>query len=155
MNYVQSSQVAEDVVQDFFVSLWFKSKDLEINTSLKSYLFTSVKNRCLDYLKHTKIKENFQKQAAALSSPPEASQFNLYVETELNEILTSAIEKLPSRCREIFKLSRYKGLKNAEIARELNISKRTVELQVSNALKFLRGKLKNLLPLYLIAFILP
>ena len=84
-----------------------------------------------------------------------SAQVNLYVETELNEMFLSALEKLTPRCKEIFELSRFKGLKNAEIAKELNISKRTVELQISKALKFLREELKDVLPLFIITLLLP
>lgn len=153
MNYGVSPQVAEDIVQGFFVNLWLKSKELEINTSLKSYLFTSVKNKCLDYHKHNKVRENYLDHITE-SSSLESSQFNMYIESELNEILSSAMEKLTPRCREIFELSRFSGLKNAEIAEDLNISKRTVELQISNALKILREELKDILPLFLIALLL-
>ena len=154
MNYISSQQVAEDIVQGFFVSLWIKSENLEINTSLKSYLFTSVKNKCLDHLKHNKVKESYQKHLTNTPDQQEPSHLSMYVETELNEILASAIEKLSPRCREIFELSRFEGLKNAEIAEKLQISKRTVELQISNALKLLKEELKDILPYFIIPLLL-
>jgi RNA polymerase sigma-70 factor (ECF subfamily) len=77
--------------------------------------------------------------------------FNRYVESELRLAINQSLDKLPPRCREIFKLSRFEGKSNQEIASQLGISKRTVELQVSNALSLLRQELKGFLPGCLIA----
>ena len=74
--------------------------------------------------------------------------------SELQAVVDKSLEKLPPRCREIFELSRFEGLKNQEIAEKLGLSKRTVELQVSNALKQLRTDLKDYLPLFLLMYLL-
>ena len=81
---------------------------------------------------------------------PEDPSHWWFAESELETLISESMEKLPPRCREIFVLSRFNGLKNQEIAEKLNISKRTVELQISNALKLLRSDLKPYLPLFLI-----
>jgi RNA polymerase sigma-70 factor, ECF subfamily len=151
LKYIKDKEIIEDIVQDFFVSLWVKSSQINITDSIKSYLFASVKNRCFDYLKHHKVEEKFSLNTL---NNTEENDSNLYVETELREAIASGLEKLPPRCREIFEMSRFKGMKNQEIADKLNISKRTVELQISLALKTLRIELKDFLPAWLLFLLL-
>ncbi|SHF42070.1 RNA polymerase sigma-70 factor, ECF subfamily [Mariniphaga anaerophila] len=150
----KSQQIAEDIVQDLFVTLWIKHEQIQISSSLKNYLFTAVKNRSLDHLRQE------QKKAQKLSIQHEKEELpvNLssgwFAESELNSIIEESMAKLPPRCREIFKMSRFEDLKNQEIADKLGLSKRTVELQISTALKQLRNDLKNYLPLFLLVSLL-
>ena len=134
---------AEEIVQDFFVRFWQKHQQILLTDSLKSYLFLSVKNGCLNYLKHKKVEEKYIRQMAELSSRHLAYDPDLYLATELQEKVKNAIDLLPEKCREVFIMSRIQGLKNEEIATNLNISKRTVETQISKALKVLRIELKD------------
>lgn len=150
--WVDDQDIAEDLVQDFFVRLWINSSNIEITTSLKSYFFTSIKNRAVNHLKHVKITEKFGAQV--LNSPNEEHSNWEFTETELTDLIEKGMQKLPPRCREIFILSRFEGKDNAEIAGRLGISKRTVELQISNALKILRTELKDYLPSMLLFWIL-
>lgn len=154
LRYISEKETVEDIVQDFFVSLWLKNSQIIITGSIKSYLFTSVKNRCFDYLKHYKVEERFSKNILQSVDDSEENNFDLYVETELREAISAGLEKLQPRCREIFEMSRFKGMKNQEIAEQLNISKRTVELQISLALKTLRLELKDFLPAWLLIWLL-
>jgi len=149
-----SQQVAEDIVQDLFVMLWVKYRQIQIKTSLKNYLFTSVKNRSLDYLKHEQKKLQKLRQLTREKEIPENFSSLWFAEAELQVLVEKSLEKLTSRCREIFKMSRFEGLKNQEISDKLGLSKRTVELQVSHALKQLRTDLKNYLPLFLLMYLL-
>lgn len=142
--WVNDPDVAEDLVQDFFVKLWTNNSSIEINSSLKSYFFTSVKNRAINHLKHIKIKEKFETQV--MNQPTEEFGNWEFTESELTELIEKGMQKLQPRCREIFILSRYEGKDNGEIAEKLGISKRTVELQISNALKILRTELKDYFP---------
>ena len=142
--WVKDPDVAEDLVQDFFVRLWINSSTIEINSSLKSYFFTSVKNRAVNHLKHVKVKEKFGVQAM-IGQTEEYRNWE-FTEPELTELIEKGMQKLPPRCREIFILSRFDGKDNDAIAEMLGISKRTVELQISNALKILRIELKEYLP---------
>lgn len=150
--WVNNPDVAEDLVQDFFVRLWTDSSKIEITSSLKSYFFTSVKNRAINHLKHIKIKEKFGVQVIT-GSNEEYSNWEL-TEPELTELIEKGMQKLPPRCREIFILSRFEGKDNVKIAEMLGISKRTVELQISNALKILRTELKDYLPSMLLFWLL-
>lgn len=150
---VKDEEAVEDVVQELFVTIWIKSEQLTITSSLKNYLFSSVKNRCFDYLKHEKVKQKSVRILKASEEPNNDTPENWVAESELRTMIEKSLQKLPPRCEEIFRLSRFQGLKNQEIADQLGLSKRTVELQVSNALKVLRKDLKPFLPVFLLAFL--
>lgn len=141
---------AEEIVQDFFVRFWQKHQQILLTDSLKSYLFLSVKNGCLNYLKHKKVEEKYIQKMTELSNRHIAYDPDLYVASELQEKVKNAIDLLPEKCREIFIMSRIQGLKNEEIATNLNISKRTVETQISKALKVLRVELKDYIGLMIL-----
>ncbi|WP_372775823.1 RNA polymerase sigma-70 factor [Mangrovibacterium sp.] len=152
--WVEDRDVAEDLVQDFFFKIWVGKTTLEINTSLKSYFFASLKHRSINYMKHVKVKEEYGRHFKDNHKRVNESLIWEFTEPELVEIIDCAINKLPPRCREIFLLSRFEGVDNQRIAEELGISKRTVELQISNALKQLRIDLKDYLPLALLLYLL-
>lgn len=141
---------AEEIVQDFFVRFWQKHQQILLTDSLKSYLFLSVKNGCLNYLKHKKVEEKYIQKMTELSNRHIAYDPDLYVASELQEKVKSAIDLLPEKCREIFIMSRIQGLRNEEIATNLNLSKRTVETQISKALKVLRVELKDYIGLMIL-----
>lgn len=151
---IGDSNASEDIVQDLFFTLWTKHKQIQISSSLKNYLFTSVKNRSLDYLKKEKNKIQHKSSTIHLQNHDENLSTFWFAESELETIIEKSLAKLPPRCREIFTLSRFEGFKNNDIADQLGISKRTVELQISNALKTLRKDLSPYLPLILISIIL-
>ena len=134
---------SEDIVQDFYIRLWEKRSNLRTADSLKSYFFQSVKNSCLNFLKHQKIKEQSINDLLSLSEKSLLYDPNLYIASELQEKVKRCIDTLPDRNREVFKMSRFDGLKNEEIAEKLNISKRTVETHISNSIKILKTQLKD------------
>lgn len=134
---------AEEIVQDFFVRFWQRHQQIIPSDSLKSYLFLSVKNGSLNFLKHKKIEEKYIRSMTELSNNHLVYDPDLYIASELQDKIKNAIDLLPEKCREIFIMSRMRGLKNEEIAAELNLSKRTVETQISKALKVLRVELKD------------
>jgi len=136
---------SEEIVQDFFVKLWQIHRDIQLTDSLKGYFFSSVKNRCFNYLKHKKIKQKYILAIGKLSENHLVYDPDLYVVSELQSKIKCAIDHLPNKCREVFDMSRIRGMKNEEIASELNISKRTVETHISNALKQLKSELKDYL----------
>jgi RNA polymerase sigma-70 factor, ECF subfamily len=154
LQYVADSKSAEDLVQDFFVYLWVESPKLKIKSSLKSYLFTAIKNRCLDYQKHHKITEKYRNFILFSTDKDDNSTDQFFAESELKQAIQTSLGKLPPRCREIFEYSRFNGLSNQEISDKLEISKRTVELQISNALKILRKELADFLPFWLIIWLI-
>ncbi|QGY45601.1 RNA polymerase sigma-70 factor [Maribellus comscasis] len=147
---VLSTSEAEEIVQDFFVRLWEKRSNISNNYSLKNYLFASVKNSSFNYLKKEKIKENVIADLKQVVKEHFLYEADIYINSELQSELKRAFEKLSPRTREVFSLSRLGGLKNDEIAQKLGLSKRTVETQISNALKILRLELKDYLTLLLL-----
>lgn len=152
-NYVLANEDVENIVQDVFMTLWEREEELELSCSLTTYLFTLVKNRCLNFLRHKLIEEEYNVQMK------EELGFKLYAlesldysyqsEEELQAIIQRALDKLPERCREIFIKSRMEGMKYKEISEELGISVNTVENHIVTALKKLRVELKDYLPLLL------
>lgn len=154
MKYLNASNAGEDLVQDFFVSLWIEAPHLEIRSSLKSYLFTGVKNRCLDFQKHQKVIEKYRSYILFSAESGDNPTDHYFAESELRQAIQKSLEKLSPRCREIFELSRLNGLSNQEISEQMGISKRTVELQISNSLKVLRKKLIEYLPLWLVIWLI-
>jgi len=140
---VLDTDEAEEIVQEFFVKLWTGRKEIRKSDTLKSYFFSSVKNRALNVLKKEKINEKVREELQIMIETDRLYQPDLFVESELQSRIKSAFEKLPPRTNEVFSLSRFKGFSNDEIATQLNISKRTVETQISNALKILREELKD------------
>lgn len=154
MQYIDNRNSVEDLVQDFFVYLWIEAPQLKIKSSLKSYLFTAIKNRCLDYQKHHKIAEKYRNFMLYSTEKNENSTDHYFAESELRQAIQACLGKLPPRCREIFEYSRLDILSNQEISDKLGISKRTVELQISNALKLFRKELAEFLPFWLLIWLI-
>lgn len=138
---LQNDDEAEELVQDFFVKFWEKRAQIHIETSLKSYLFRSVKNLCLNQIKHEKIKT--QHACHVISEAEEYEYRDNFIEPDLQKDIEKSIAELPEKRQEIFRLSREEGLKYREIADRLNISVKTVEAQMGLAIKTLREKLKK------------
>lgn len=136
---------AKDMVQEVFYKLWRDRKNLSVDISLESFLYTCVKNECLNYLKHERIKGKyawFRKRARAMEIRyyEETSEEDVRME-ELRRKIYRAIECLPEKSRQIFKMSRFEEKKNKEIAREMDISLKAVEKHITRALKHLRDYL--------------
>ena len=144
---VNSAVMAEEMVHQVFLKILEKNQPLMIRISLKSYLFRAVHNECLNYFKHQKVKQAhgiFASKDTGEISEPASGKLQL---KELEQQLHAAINELPEQCRTIFQMSRFEELKYAEIALELGISIKTVENQISKALKRLRIQLAEYLPL--------
>ncbi len=146
--YLNSTEDAEEIVQDVFIKLWERRKKItELNNS---YLFTMTKNACLDYLKHQavvlkKSKELFDSQLADPLRFIQNETASYILEKELDQKIQESIAALPTKQREVFIKSRVNGKKNLEIAQELQISKRTVDTHITLALKAMRIQLKEFL----------
>ncbi len=140
-NIIEDEISAEEIVQDFFVKLWEKRDQIFIETSVKNYLFRSVKNLCLNHIKHNIIKTEHARRILAETDSNDYSHY--YIEVDLKKEIEESIDALPEKRREIFRLSREEGLKYREIAEKLNISIKTVEAQMGLAIKTLREKLKK------------
>jgi RNA polymerase sigma-70 factor (ECF subfamily) len=143
--YLGDMDLSREVVQDMFVRLYESRSLLKNVSSLKGYLYRSVRNSCLNYIKLNKIRNKHKENIRLAQSGPEYDLTEEIQESELEQRIFQIVSKLPERCRDIFKLSRVDGLKNDEIAEKFNISKRTVETQISKALKILRLELASYL----------
>lgn len=146
--FVKDAQTSESIVQDVFVNIWKKREEWHVQHNVKSYLYTSVRNQSLNYLKREKVlismTEYTVHQDYPVSSPEEA-----LIEREMVEAVQKAIEKLPQQCRRIYLMKRYDDLKYSEIAEVLNISINTVKTQMRRALKSLHKSLAYLMSLFL------
>lgn len=146
---IPDEDLARELVQDVFVSFYEKRKELNIHSSLKAHLYQSVKNRCLNQIKRNQIRRDHHANIFIDKKNEEAFVEDKLQETELEARIFNIVKTLPEQCRRIFEMSRFKGLTNQEIADQLNLSKRTVETQISKALKVMRKHLKDYLPIVL------
>jgi len=157
--FTRDSQSAEEVVQDAFLKIWENRETLIIRESLIAYLYRTVQNNCLNYLRHLQVINKFNEyyteklhEAMEYYSITQENGLSVFIANELEDKIYEAIEKLPAECREIFKLSRFENLKNGEIAELKGITLNTVQKQISIALGKLREALKPFLSLIIVFF---
>ncbi|WDF57356.1 RNA polymerase sigma-70 factor [Mucilaginibacter sp. KACC 22063] len=144
--FVNDLDVSEEIVCDVFAVLWEKGHEINFTGTLSSYLFKAVQNRCLNHLKHKKIENlyvSYLERNHLLNEIIETTE-SRYFEKEMSRQITTALDALPEKCREIFVMSRFGNKKYKEIAEELNLSPKTVERQISIALDKMRKLLKHL-----------
>lgn len=142
--FVSSPEDAEDIVHDAFVDLWEKKERIDYGTAM-SYLFRVTRNDCLDYLKRLKTRTKYQERIIAENNLPDAFDIDLYVYSELNERIEAAIAKLPPQQKAAFVKNRIDKKTYAEIAKEMDISPRTVDKHIQLAVKTLRIELADCL----------
>lgn len=158
--YVHSESDAENIIQDVFLHLYERRDLMDAYTNLTAYLFTSIKNRCLDYLRKwvleqetaQGVQDGFEMELRMKYDSLEIFNTQFSDETDIGELLDNALQKLPERCRNIFIMNKLEGKKQKEIAEELNLSINTVESQMGIAYKKLREELKDCLPLFIFLF---
>ncbi len=149
---VKNATVAKDIVQECFMKIWENKESIIVQTSLSSYLYKMVYNYSLNHLKHQSVIEKHKTTQKALleyasvySTITNESGQSILIVKEFSKRIDDAIENLPDKCKQIFKLSRFDGLKNYEIAEKLNVSLNTVQKQISIALSKLREQLSDIL----------
>lgn len=146
---VFDSEVAEEIVQDLFCKLWVKREALEIETSLKAYLYRAVLNHSINYLNHLKIREKHRQYVGFQVHGSLENPYECLEEKDIQRMLILALLKMPEKRRIIFEMSRQQGMKYSEIAEKLKISVKTVESQMSKALEYLRKVLSGLIGMLL------
>jgi RNA polymerase sigma-70 factor (ECF subfamily) len=141
-NYITDSSQAKDFVQEVFVKLWFKFDEFNSEVGIKAYIYEAIKNTCLNHLEHLKVRHKFQKKKLSEVNS-ETYFFNALIKEETNRIIYSCIDELPEKGKEVILLS-LKGLKNNEIAENLNVSINTVKTHKLKAYRLLKENLKHL-----------
>jgi RNA polymerase sigma-70 factor (ECF subfamily) len=147
--FILNPNDAKDLLQDVFLRLWENRSEVDIYVSLKSYVFRSVHNECINYLKR-KTPEFVPDGISDISDYNNTinSVDNPYSDVLVHEIertINESVEQLPEQCKTIFMMSRFEGMPNKEIAEKMQISVRTVETQIYRALKILKAQLKDYL----------
>ena len=149
--FLGNESETKEILQDVFLKLWEIKAQLKADSTIHNYLFTLVKNNCLNLIKRKQLvlrhNENIrwielQYQQESLTR---LQYENIEVE-ELNKKINRAIENLPEHCNRVFCMSRFENLRNKEIAEQLNVTIKTVEAHLTKALKILRSELKDYLP---------
>jgi len=151
--FVEDMENAEEIVQDIFFNLWNNRLKLNINTSIKAYLYTTVRNTCLNLIKHKKVESKYREHFSRQLREDELKPEDWMDGNELQKKINDTIDKLPPERKKVFVMSRFENLKYKEIAEQLDISVKTVENQMGKALKFLREELKDFLPLLVFLFL--
>ncbi len=151
--YLDDTDAATDIVQGFFIALYEQAETLDIK-AVKSFFFQSVRNRCLNELKHRKVHMNFEAQTVATATFDDHSDHieDRIFASELEARIASIIDTLSPQCKKVFEMSRFEEIPNAEIAEQLGISKRTVETHITKALSVLRKNLGPHAEVYLLIY---
>jgi len=149
---VKEEAAAEELVQEVFFKIWRKRNQLNIQTSLKAYLYAAVYNESMDYIKERKktmahASQTVYRYKNALAEADASGKLGM---NELEIQLRHALNNLPEQCRTIFQLSRFEGLKYRDIAAQLGLSVKTIEAQMGKALKRLRIALAEFLPVLIL-----
>lgn len=159
--YVVNEADAENIVQDIFLVLWEKRDFISPDLNLTSFLFTTVKNKCIDFLRHrivvqnaaNNIQQEFEWTMQLKLQSLEAFDEQIFSKTDIESLIQNAIQSLPEKCRQIFIMNKIDGKKQKDIAQELQISVNTVESQMAIAYQKLKKSLKNYLPILIFFFI--
>jgi len=147
---LKEEAAAEEIVQQVFFKLWEKKEQVHIQQSVSAYLYRSVYNESLNYLKHQKVKKAHQSHTLYTSGTSSEQVSRKVIARELEAKIAEALNQLPEQCRTIFQMSRFEELKYREIADRLNLSVKTVENQMGKALRIMRTQLIEYLPLLLV-----
>lgn len=156
--YVISADDAEDIVQDVFMDLYDKYESLSGRVNMVAYIFTSIKNRCIDHLRRKIIDQQSmdhiqQEYLLTLRMKFDSLEIldnEIFREGNIEIVIEKALSRLPERCRLIFIKHKIEGMKLKDIAAELSISPKTAENQITIAYKKLRDELRKYLPLLLL-----
>ena len=151
---------AEDVVQDVFEELWKRKDSMEIGDQIQAFLYRAVYTRSLNVLKHRNIEsgymaivEEINQKRVEFYQPDNNEVIRRIEDRELKKEIYDAINELPDKCKEVFKLSYLHDMKNREIADTMGVSLRTVEAHMYKALKYLRSRLDHLIILLTLFFL--
>ena len=151
-NFLSDKMVCEDIVQSMFLNLWRDRASIEITTSLKSYLLTSVRNKCINEIQHRNIVQKHASDMMFNSVLDDIDTENYVLYSDLHTHFISSLQQIPEMYRIPFEMNRMQGLKYKEISVQLGVSERTIEVRIGIALEMLRSLLKDFL-LYLLCLL--
>jgi RNA polymerase sigma-70 factor (ECF subfamily) len=160
VQFIYDENEAKCTAQEAFLNLWKEREKIETVNGISSFLHTYSKSKCLNIIRHKKVKDKYvnntlnTKEKLLNIEVLQSLQFDSLTFTELETLIFNSIDELPEKTKEIFRKKRFEFKKNQEIADEMNISIKTVELHFSNAIKVLKTKLSDYLPAILLYFIL-
>jgi RNA polymerase sigma-70 factor (ECF subfamily) len=158
--YVSVREIAEDIVMESFMSYWENRRQMAPGSNAPAYIFTLVRNKCLNYLCRLRKREEVEEYLASL----DAWELNLRISTleacnpdklfsgEIRQLIHKALDSLPEKTREVFLRSRYHDQCHKQIAQAMNLSAKSVEYHITKALKMLRNELKDYYPLVVCLF---
>ncbi len=138
-NLILNRPEAEDITADCFIKIWNKRTDFESIIKIKSFLFISAHNACINYLKHIQVQNKSEKELAILLEKNEDFILAKMIKAEALSQIYAEIENLPPQCKKIFKMLYLQGLDYGKIAKELNLDESTVRHQKRRAIKLLRN----------------
>lgn len=147
--FVKDQSTVEDLAQEVFVRFWEKRETIQINSSVQAYLRRMAINEALGYLRRNKHQYDEEITPQTPNMGTDSSVEEQYLHSELEQNVRAAIDMLPPKCRTVFHLSRFEDMTYQEIADQMGISIKTVENQMSKALRVLREKLKGYLTMLL------
>ncbi|MBK3517910.1 RNA polymerase sigma-70 factor [Carboxylicivirga marina] len=159
--FLSQSDEAEDVVQDAFINLWNKRASINVEQSIGGLLYRAIRNQCLNAIKHSKVKDKFIEFAKNYDSIDTVYREDFNLETSDSDTfyvysqISKAIDELPQKRKEVYKLSKIEGQTHNEIAQQLDITTKGVERHITMANKALRAKLKHLKTAIFILTLLP
>lgn len=149
LQLVRNESEAEELAQDVFVKLWINHSSIQADKSFDAYLFTMANNAAYNYLKHKIVKDNYQELVTGTPAEFVSTPEELMYAKEISLLIEMTVNQMPDQRKKIFRMSRNRGYSNEQIAIELKITKKTVENQLSLALKELR-KIISLFLLYVV-----
>lgn len=157
--FVHDQDKAQSLAQETFIHLWFNREKINTLNGIRSFLYTYAKSTCLNYLRHQKVinkyEDNYlqEKEKRLDVEVLESFDFQSLEFSELEKLIEQSINELSERCRMVFRMSRFEGKMNKEIAEELDISVKSVEANITRALKTLKNNLSEFLPAILVHLI--
>ena len=140
---LKSVEAAEEIIQDIFTDLWFRRRELNIKSELPVYLFSAVRYRVINYMHKQAVKNSFEVKGACAYSDLDNSTEETVIANDLKGRIEKHVQLLPDKCRQVYQLSRDQYQSNKDIAQQLSISEKTVENQITKALKRLRTSLNS------------
>lgn len=157
--FISDTDKARSLAQEAFIKLWNGREKVETVNGIKSFLYTAAKTESLNYLRHEKVIRNYSTSILSArennlnQETLESFNFDSLEFSELEELIKKTIEELPEKCKLVFIKSRFEGKKNQEIATELGIALKSVEANMTRALKILRNSLSDFLSVLFIFFL--